>query len=78
MLHKFVGYTIFFQKPSMLFVQVMEKMKESFTLFSRMLLKSEYKETEFETLYEINFKEPSDTSCKDKLCNKEEFIYNFI
>ena len=42
LLHKTVGYIVLFQKSDLLWDCVYEKMKESFTLFSRFLLKEPY------------------------------------
>ena len=79
LLHKFIGYVIYFQKITLLYDQVFDKMKESYVLFGRMLLKSKYQEISFEEIIEIPFEFPENARFKEILADKEEFskIFGF-
>jgi len=76
-LHKLVGYIIYFQKPNLLLDQVIEKMKEAFILFSRMLLKTKYQDSEFEDMLNIPFDEEENIIFKERLLDNKEFITLF-
>ena len=73
LLYKLSGYITFFQKPTLYWDQVLEKMKESYILFGRMLLKTSFQEYEFDDIYSIPFEDLGHSSCKEKLASESEF-----
>ena len=73
LLHKLSGYTVFFQRPALLWDQVFEKMKESYIVFARMLLKESFRGLEYNEISEIPFENLEDAACKEKLSCESEF-----
>jgi len=53
-----MGYTIYFQDPHLLYDEVEAKIREGYLLFSKMLLKKQYQDLDFEVVYEIDFADP--------------------
>ena len=66
LLHKLVGYIIFFQKSTMLYDQTFEKTKESYVLFARMILKPKHQEAEYDEVSSIPFNEKENVLLVDE------------
>ena len=78
LLHKLVGYIIYFQKPNLLFDKVIDKIREAYILFIKMLLKPEYQGIGFEDAFKIPLEAPKDELKKEKLNSKQEYAKIFI
>ena len=57
--------------------QVLNKAKEIYTLFSRMSLKENYKDYEFNEVYRIPFDKENDQDYKLKVCEFNDFKKSF-
>jgi len=73
LLHKLISYITTFEKSSLLFDQVYEKIKEGYTIFARMLLKQHYQGWTFEEVYSLPFHDQEDVLCREKLASDSEF-----
>jgi len=78
LLHKLIGYIIIFEKPNLLLDAVFEKIKESFTIFSRMLLKDQYQDLGFVDVYHIPFNDPQNVIYQEKLSSEKDFASLFL
>ena len=75
-LHKLFGYNIYFQNSNLLYDEIYTKIQEGFLLFSKMLLKKESQELDFNTLFQVNFQDPEEHH-KGFLINFEECKVSF-
>lgn len=73
-----VGYIVYYQKPNLLLNQVLDKLQEAFTLFTRMIVKDTCQDISFEEAYEINLDDPQSLLYKEKIATKEEFGQAFL
>ena len=76
LLHKLFGYNIYFQNSNLLYDEIYTKIQEGFLLFSKMLLKKESQELDFNILFQVNFQDPEKRH-KGFLTNFEEFKVSF-
>jgi len=77
LLHRLVGYINAFQKPDLLFDQVIKKVKQGYIIFGRMLLKDKFQDYEFDDLIKVPFRNPKDAKCLEVLADSEEFSQIF-
>jgi len=78
LLNKLAYFNKYFQKDTLLYNQVIDKIREGFTIFGQMLLKLPYENSSFEQLFTIAFENPEDNNSKNKLSNDEEFKTSFL
>ena len=76
LLHKLIGYNIYFQNPYLLYDEIVAKLKEGFLLFSKMVFKKELQDIEFEDAYKIKIEDSGDESYRKSISNFDEFKGN--
>ena len=78
LLHKIIGYVIYFQTPDLLLYQVFQKIKQAYTLCVRLVMKEEHQEIEFDEAIKIPFDNEKSPAYTDKVANQETFTKLFI
>jgi len=78
LLNKLAYFNRYFQKDTLLYNQVIDKIKEGYVIFGQMLLKPDYENSSFDQIFAIPFDKPEDTDSRNKLATDEEFKKSFL
>ena len=78
LLHKLNGYNVELQGKNLYYNEALKKIQNTYTLFGRMLLKSDFQDLSFEEVFNVPYKTPNDSKYKEKVASEEEFRSIFL
>lgn len=78
LLNKLAYFNKYFQKDTLLYIQVIDKIREGYTIFGQMLLKPSHENSSFDDIYHISFDKTGNNDSKNKIATDEEFKMGFL